>query len=320
MTICNRRNFLTSLSMAGFAAWGSSHFCQTPAKIRLSVFTDEISDDFGRAVEIAAREFGLRWVEVRNLWGKHLLDLTPTEMEEARRLLDRYQLRICSIASPLFKADWPSAPRSQHSPEKGPIPTNLLLIQDTILEKGIEAALQLGKPPLRCFDFWRLDDAASYRQSINQVLIQAAQKAKRHGITLMLENEPSCNTGTAREAAEVLAAVPNPNFKLLWDPGNSWFAGMDPFPEGYRLLPPHRIAHVHCKDSLRNAKGNPEWAPIGKGKIDFVGMFAAMSRDGFNGAFSLETHWHGAGSTEESTRQSMKGLKEALEKAHVQWI
>lgn len=320
MTICNRRNFLTSLSMAGFVVRSSSHFCQSSAKIRLSVFTDEISDDFGKAVEIAAREFGLHWVEVRNLWGKHLLDLTSTEMAEARRLLDRYQLRVCSIASPLFKADWPDSPRSRHSPGKGPIPADTLLIQDTVLEKGIEAALQLGKPPLRCFDFWRLDDAAPHRRSINQVLIQAAQKAKRRDITLMLENEPSCNTGTAREAAEVLRAIPNPNFKLLWDPANSWFAGADPFPEGYRLLPPHRIAHVHCKDGLRNEKGGLEWAPIGKGKIDFGGLFAAMSRDGFSGAFSLETHWHGAGSAEESTRQSMKGLKEALEKAHVQWI
>jgi len=320
MPLSNRRAFLTALSAAGLAAMGSPHFCQTSAKMRLAVFTDEITQDFGRAVEIAAREFGLRWVEVRNLWGKHLLDLTATERGEAKRLLDRYQLRICSIASPLFKTDWPDAPISKESPNKTrTIPSDLMKSQDQLLERGIDVALQFGKPPLRCFDFWRLENPEPYRSSINKTLEKAAQRAGRQGITLMIENEPSCNTASAKEAAEVLAAIPHPNFKLLWDPGNSWFAGVDPFPEGYRMIPAARIAHVHCKDALRNAAGKPEWAAIGRGKIDFVGLFAAMSRDGYAGALSLETHWHGAGSTEESTRQSMKGLKEALEKAQVQW-
>jgi sugar phosphate isomerase/epimerase len=172
---------------------------------------------------------------------------------------------------------------------------------------------------LRCFDFWRLEKAAPHRAAINQTLEKAAQKAGRRGITLMIENEPSCNTASSKEAAEVLASIPHPNFKLLWDPGNSWFAGLDPFPEGYHLLPAARIAHVHCKDAVKNAAGKPEWAAVGRGKINFSSLFAALSRDGFSGALSLETHWRGAGSAEESTRQSMKGLKEALAKAQVSW-
>ncbi len=54
---------------------------------------------------------------------------------------------------------------------------------------------------------------------------------------------------------------------------------------------------------------------MGRGMIDFVGQFRALKRDGYRGAVVLETHWRGAGTPEESTRQSMAGLKEQLRKA-----
>jgi sugar phosphate isomerase/epimerase len=54
---------------------------------------------------------------------------------------------------------------------------------------------------------------------------------------------------------------------------------------------------------------------VGAGSIDWVGQFRALQRDGFRYAVSLETHWHGAGTPEASSRISMKGLKEALAKA-----
>ncbi len=54
---------------------------------------------------------------------------------------------------------------------------------------------------------------------------------------------------------------------------------------------------------------------MGQGVVDWVGQLKALKRDGYRYAVSLETHWRGAGTPEASTRVSMKGLKEALEKA-----
>ncbi len=54
---------------------------------------------------------------------------------------------------------------------------------------------------------------------------------------------------------------------------------------------------------------------VGQGVVDWVGQLKALKRDGYRYAVSLETHWRGAGTPEASTRVSMKGLKEALEKA-----
>jgi sugar phosphate isomerase/epimerase len=143
-------------------------------------------------------------------------------------------------------------------------------------------------------------------------------------LILLLENEMACNTGSGPEAIAVLKAVREPNFMLNWDPGNAaTFAGETPYPDDYNAMPKHRIGHCHCKDTIRKADGKFEWAPVGGGIIDWVGQFKAFQRDGYHLAVSLETHWHGGkpepGSNmsvgEASTRESMKGLKEALRKA-----
>jgi len=100
---------------------------------------------------------------------------------------------------------------------------------------------------------------------------------------------------------------------LNWDPGNAAAAGEKPFPDGYQLLPKERIGHCHCKDATKKSDGKGyDWAAIGKGTIDWKGQFAALKSDGYHFAVSLETHWRGAGTPEESSRQSWAGMKQAL--------
>jgi len=52
---------------------------------KVAVINDEITQDFGRACEIAAHEFGMEWIELRGMWNKNLLKLDAKEIEEARR-------------------------------------------------------------------------------------------------------------------------------------------------------------------------------------------------------------------------------------------
>src|SRR5262249_26832173 len=138
--------------------------------------------------------------------------------------------------------------------------------QDEVLERGIALAKTFGSDRLRCFDFWRLDDQRPYREAMNESLQYAAEKAGKDGITLVLENEHACNTATAAEAAETLAAVPSKWFMLNWDPGNASRRGEIPYPDGYSLLPKDRIGLCHCKDVARKG-ADYEWAAVGKGFI-----------------------------------------------------
>jgi sugar phosphate isomerase/epimerase len=89
----------------------------------------------------------------------------------------------------------------------------------------------------------------------------------------------------------------------------------DAYPAGFDLLPKNRIGHCHCKDAILKPDGGFEWAAVGKGIIDWPAQLRALKSAGYHLAVSLETHWRGGGTPEESSRISMAGLKQALEKA-----
>jgi L-ribulose-5-phosphate 3-epimerase len=284
---------------------------------RITVITDELGQDFGRACEVASREFGMEWVELRGMWNKNILKLDATEVAEARRILEKYKLRVTDIASPLFKVDWPGAPKSKFSPTGAQFNADFTYDQQgEVLERSIALAKAFNTDRVRCFDFWRLDDPAPYRAGMNAKLLEAANAAGKQGIILILENEFACNTATGAEAAQTLAGVQSPYLMLNWDPGNAAGRGETPYPSGYNLLPKNRIGHCHCKDiaKITDAK-EPPWAAMGRGAIDWVGQFTALKREGYHYAVSLETHWRGAGTPEESSRQSWAGMKDQLRKA-----
>jgi sugar phosphate isomerase/epimerase len=318
-----RREFVHHLGMITAVASLSSipgyASMDSPVKspFRIAVINDEITQDFGRACEVASKEFGMEWIELRGMWNKNLLKLDAQEIDEARRILEKYQLSVTDIASPLFKVDWPGAPPSKFSPKRDQFNADFTFEQqDEVLERSIELAKTFNTDRVRFFDFWRLEDQTPYRAPMNEKLREAAEKAAKKNVILVLENEPACNTATAAEAAKVLGAISTPNLMLNWDPGNAAERGEKPYPDGYDLLPKDRIGHCHCKDAARKSDGSGyQWAAMGRGIIDWIGQFKALKRDGYHFAVSLETHWRGAGTPEESTRQSWAGMKKALQVA-----
>jgi len=312
-----RRQFLQGM-VAMTAVGATSRFgplAGSTSPFRISVINDEISQDFDHACNIAANEFGMQWIELRSMWKKNIVNLDEKEVAAARKILDKYKLRVTDIASPLFKVDWPGAPKSKFSSGAGFRADFTYEQQDEVLDHAIAMAKAFQTDRVRCFDFWRLENQAPYRAAINQRLLDAANKAGDKGIILVLENEPSCNTATGAEAAKTLDAVKSPHLMLNWDPGNAATLGEIPYPDGYNLLSKERIGHCHCKDAVKKGKGY-DWAPVGGGIIDWAGQFTALVHDGYHFAVSLETHWNGGGSPEESSRQSWAGMKKLLQQAN----
>ena len=311
-----RRRFLANAGAAGAALLTSRALAMTAkSTFRVAVITDEISEDFDHACSVAANEFGMQWVELRGMWKNSLQALTDTEISEALKILAKYKLRVTDIASPLFKVDWPGAPKSQHSTQKDTFgPEETFKQQDDVLEKSIALAKQFKTDRVRCFDFWRIDDVAPYRDAIDQKLREAAETCGKQGILLVLENEFACNTATGREAARTMAAVQSPHLGLNWDPGNAVMRGeFDAFPTAWNLLPKNRIQHCHVKNAVKGADGKVQWSPVGTGIIDWTAQFRDLAQSGYRNAVSLETHWHGGGTPEASTRASWAGMKKALE-------
>src|SRR6266568_9194634 len=176
----SRRSFLAGLAaVAGTvripAAWAANAH---KSPFRIAVINDEIGQDFGRACEIASQKLGMSWIELRGMWNKNVLDLNSSEIAESLRLLKKYDLRVTDIASPLFKVDWPGAPKSRFSPKQDQFNARFGFgQQDEVLEKAIGLAKQFETDRVRCFDFWRVDDIKSHRAEMNEKLRQAAEKA-----------------------------------------------------------------------------------------------------------------------------------------------
>ncbi len=285
---------------------------------RLAVINDEITQDFEKACSIVAKDFGLSWIELRGMWNKNITELNAKEVEDARKILEEHRLRVTDIASPLFKTDWPGAPRSKQSERRDQFHADFdMTAQDKLLDRCIELAKAFRTDRVRCFDFWRLDDQAPYRAAMDQKLRQAADRAAKDGMILLLENEMSCNTATGAESKRTLAAVTNRNFMLNWDPGNAAAAGEYPYSKGWAFLPKERIGHCHAKDVVEKGDKH-EWAPVGDGVCDWPGQIRALQKINYHYAISLETHWRGAGTPEASTRISMAGLKKVLAGAGAQ--
>src|SRR5437870_8521455 len=117
--LVSRREFLAGMGAMGAATVVVSPSCyalaESASSFRVSIINDEISQDFGHACEVAAREFGMGWMELRGMWNKNIVSLDEKQVAEAQRILKKYELKVTDIASPLFKADWPGAPKSKVS-------------------------------------------------------------------------------------------------------------------------------------------------------------------------------------------------------------
>jgi len=317
MPTITRRTFLAGTAVTALASMQSMRSLASALKssFKVSVINDEISQDFDHACHVASQDFGMEWIELRSMWDKNLMELTSAQIDEAKKILSKYGLKVTDIASPLFKTDWPGAPRSPYG-SKGDLhgaAESTFKEQDEILEKSIALAKIFGTGKVRCFDFWRLDDVAPYRAAIDEKLRSAAEAAGKQGVLLVLENEFACNTATGRESARTMNAVRSPYLGLNWDPGNAVMRGeLDAFPTAWETIPKDRIHHCHCKNAVKNDAGKIEWSPVDKGFIDWSAQFRALRKIGYTEAVSLETHWHGAGTPEESTRISWSGMKKAL--------
>lgn len=256
--------------------------------LKLGCFTDEISQDLEEAIEVM-REFGVEYAELRSIWGRNILDMEEKELEKARKMLQWAGIKTACIASPLFKCHL-----FQEEKPLGDLHLareRSLEEQWMILRRSLQLAHFFEAPIVRTFSFWRVcEPNEEIFLRIAPYLREAAEEARKEGIILALENEHSCFAGSGEETALLLSLVNSPYLKVIWDPGNAFFAGELPYPDGYEKVKEH-IVHIHIKDARLNGETKePEWALIGEGEIDFPAQLLALKEGGFKGVISLETH------------------------------
>jgi sugar phosphate isomerase/epimerase len=246
-----------------------------PGGFRLSVISDEVSQDLIKVAEFAKR-FNLDAIEIRTVWNKpphQLLD----HVSEISNILSRYGLKVCGIASPFFKCDIDN--REEY------------ILHLDILRKCCELARKLDVDIVRGFTFWRKGRYEDYEYRIIELFQKPLEIIEDEGIILAIENEPATFTTNGRLVSMIIRKLGSKYVKAVWDPGNDVGDpyGEKPYPEGYSYVKPH-IIHIHIKDA-KKIDGDVIPVPVGEGDVDFRGQFKALRADGYKGYLSLETHW-----------------------------
>lgn len=261
-------------------------------KLRIAAITDEFSPDLSVALEPMAA-IGMTGAELRVVFGKNIMNLTPEELDLAKALIDAKGMEVIAIASPLLKCVLPGGgdvdSRFQHDIFAS---KHTFEDQPRLTDHAFVVAKKMGARVIRVFSYWRTVDPEKCFEGIVKALSNLAEAAAKEDLIIGLENEHACNIGTAAETARVLDVVKHPNLKLVWDPANALVGGETPFPYGYGLLPKDRIVHVHAKDCHMEGH-TPIWGPLGTRSVDWKGQIAALLADGYSGYLSLETHWPG---------------------------
>ena len=243
---------------------------------KLAVFTDEVSQDFARAVDFAGK-FGLDGLEIRSVWDTPPQDQGPEIRRKMDEALKGTGLEIASIASPFYKCKIDDeADRRRHL---------------EILRRSIDLGRHFGTKIVRGFTFWKLDDVEANWARILDLFEEPVKILEAEDAILGIENESSTNHGGGAIVRRFIDDVGSPRVKAIWDPANSVHFGEVPYPDGYEHVK-DLLCHVHLKDARVNPQtGKHENCPVGEGEIDIAGQFVALATDGYDGYVSLETHW-----------------------------
>ena len=260
---------------------------------RISAISDEVAMSPEESVAFA-HHFGLQWLELRDVPGlpgqhKPYFFLPEPELRWHAKLFRDGGLRISFINTNLLKKGLPgTVPISKKPLSADELASRAAAAQQEYdqrfvnLEKCIASAHAFECPYLRVFSFLRVEQPQALYDRIADIIGEMAHKAQTQGVMLLLENEPSCNVGSSADLAAFLPKVPEKLLGFNWDARNALSMHETPFPDGYKLLPKHRMRNAQIKGHDILDPDQPiDWAPI----------FSAMDEDGFGGQIGLETHY-----------------------------
>jgi sugar phosphate isomerase/epimerase len=240
----------------------------------LSCFADEISADLNVQIDFLL-ENKIRFVDLRGVWDKNILDLTEEELGIVREKFIKNNIRVSAIASPIGKSNI----------------TEDFSITLEKLSKAIQIAKFFDTRYIRVFSFYIPKERIDQYQ--DQVVIrfrEMARRAQDSGIVLIHENDAGLYGETSSRSRYLLESVNSQSLKAVFDPSNFVIAGEEPLEESFPELENY-IKYMHVKDSVRGT-GQIVMAGKGDGRIKELLSLLKDREDFF---VSLEPHLDFAG-------------------------
>lgn len=236
-------------------------------KVNIYAFADEASGKVDEQITAMKRN-GLNGLEIRNVDGQNVSDISIEKAKEVKEKLDANGLITWSIGSPIGKIHI----------EKDDFTAHLEKLKNTL-----EVACVLRAENIRMFSFYLPwgKDAGEYKNEVIDRLGIMCDMAKRCNITLCHENEKGIFGENAVNCLELHKALKD--LKGIFDPANYVQSDVDTL-EAWALLKDY-IYYMHVKDALAGGRVVPAGKGIGNLKA-IVGEFIGKGgRD-----FTIEPH------------------------------
>lgn len=235
--------------------------------INIYAFADEASSNIDEQI-IALKRNGLNGLEIRNVDGVNVSDITVEKAKEVKHKLQENGLITWSIGSPIGKIDIEKDDFSAHT-EK--------------LKHTLEIAEILGAENIRLFSFFIPKDKnpADYKEEVINRLGTFLDLAKGTGITLCHENEKGIYGDIPERCLEIHKAVPE--LKGIFDPANYVQSGADTL-KAWDMLKSY-IYYMHIKD----AKLDSTVVPAGQGDGNVKEIVKSFIEKG-GSTFTIEPH------------------------------
>jgi hydroxypyruvate isomerase len=259
-------------------------------KANISAITDEIGQTQADAIAFA-HQYGLQWVELRNVpeTKKEFSFLTEPELKRWAAELASNKLRVSFLNTSLLKFTWPGMEPAKVRTETDEQRAGRLAADQKRWDnrkedvaKAVAAANVLGVDKIRVFTGTRVEHPETAYKQIVQAMEELIPIAEKGKVRLLIENESTQNIGTSVETKEIMELLPSKSIGFNWDPQNALPLKEVPWPDGYAALPKNRMLNAQFK-----AKGLLDDSPE---KLNWKAILEAMQNDGYKGHLGLETH------------------------------
>ena len=254
--------------------------------IRIFAFADEASKEVDLQIDAMKRN-GLAGLEIRNVDGTNVSDITLEKAAEVKAKMDAAELITWSIGSPIGKIQ---------------ITDDFTAHLDKF-KHTLEIAKVLDAKNIRLFSFYmpKDEDPSPYKNEVIDRLGAFLDTAKGYNINLCHENEKGIYGDIASRCLDIHKALPG--LKGIFDPANFVQCGQDTL-EAWEMLK-DSIHYMHIKDAKADGFVVPAGNGLGNVKA-IAGKFIAQG----GSCFTMEPHltvFEGLGALEREGEESQIG-------------
>ena len=277
------------------------------SNLRIATINDEISAHLTEVIEFIQSN-DIRYVELRTIQGKNLIDYSPEELRGFHSLLQSNHIGVSAIASPLFKW-YPEGAGREYSQEVDSFYFNPFLNLENkkrYIKKAIAAARILETQYVRIFSSL-LTSAVQYSFEQDPLLDLALNEAQKHGIILLLENEPPCFVHSMKDIKYIAKKFFSKNLRVWFDVANFHIIHEKVLTDDLKELKNY-VKYFHLKDFDEHGK----YVPVGKGVINYREIISDIRKKFSHQEIYLSLEPHVSSDPKGAVIESYKTLKQLL--------